>query len=194
MNITPIFSQFLVDDYIDVDNEKIEKYCYELKEKSDGVKISNEGGWQSNNLDFKINNDLLKLVHEIRIKIVELNKLLGYEDNEFVVNNGWVNINGKKDFNSVHIHGSSFYSAVYYVKGGENKGNIVFCNPIFYFDGLMGMNKIKSYGLYNSTEWFYPPVTGRLLIFPSWLTHYVKPNLTDEDRISIAFNFSLSRK
>ena len=27
-----------------------------------------------------------------------------------------------------------------------------------------------------------------LLLFPSWLKHYVNPNLSNEDRISLSFN------
>ena len=192
MQITPIFSQFVADEFLDVDNDKIEKYCYKLKEKSDGRKISNEGGWQSNDLDL-INSPLLDLINIIGDKVVELNVSLGYEYTQFILNNSWININGNKDFNVAHLHASTFYSAVYYVKGGENKGNVIFCNPVHYFEGFMEMNKIKSYGMYNSAEWYFPPVTGRLLIFPSWLTHYVKPNLTNEDRISIAFNFSVEK-
>jgi len=33
-----------------------------------------------------------------------------------------------------------------------------------------------------------PPVTGDLLIFPSWLLHRVNMSQSDEDRISIALN------
>jgi hypothetical protein len=33
-----------------------------------------------------------------------------------------------------------------------------------------------------------PPVTGDLLIFPSWLLHRVNLSRSEEDRISIAFN------
>ena len=29
---------------------------------------------------------------------------------------------------------------------------------------------------------------GELLVFPSWLVHYVPPNYTDKDRISISFD------
>jgi len=32
------------------------------------------------------------------------------------------------------------------------------------------------------------PKEGRLVLFPSWLTHRVSVNRTDEERISIAFN------
>ena len=32
-----------------------------------------------------------------------------------------------------------------------------------------------------------------LLVFPSWVPHAVETNLSDEDRISLSFNFILNR-
>ena len=34
----------------------------------------------------------------------------------------------------------------------------------------------------------YPPVPGRMLLFPSWLYHSVEPNLSDRERVSLSFN------
>ena len=38
-------------------------------------------------------------------------------------------------------------------------------------------------------ETHFEPIAGRLIMFPSWLTHCVDPNESDELRISISFNF-----
>ena len=32
------------------------------------------------------------------------------------------------------------------------------------------------------------PEKGKLVLFPSWLEHYVEPNLTNENRISLSFD------
>ena len=40
----------------------------------------------------------------------------------------------------------------------------------------------------NSEVWSLDSSEDTLLIFPSWLDHYVEPNESDEDRISISFN------
>ena len=43
----------------------------------------------------------------------------------------------------------------------------------------------------NSAEYLMYPEPGDLVIFPSWLKHYVEPNLNkDIERISISFNVS----
>ena len=43
----------------------------------------------------------------------------------------------------------------------------------------------------NSENWYMTALTGRLLMFPSWLKHNVTPNLTKEYRISLSFNASI---
>ena len=41
---------------------------------------------------------------------------------------------------------------------------------------------------YSGVEMKYPAKANRMLIFPAWVEHHVKPNLSDQDRISISFN------
>ena len=49
----------------------------------------------------------------------------------------------------------------------------------------------KSYKIRN-----YPvePSPLSCIIFPSWLSHYVEPNMSDEKRISLSFNFDIKRE
>ena len=45
---------------------------------------------------------------------------------------------------------------------------------------------------YNAyTSFNIPPQEGVMLIFPSFLLHSVEENLSDEDRISVAFNLDI---
>ena len=39
-----------------------------------------------------------------------------------------------------------------------------------------------------SDGYYYEPKNGELLIFPSWLVHYVPSNFTHEDRLSLSFD------
>ena len=36
---------------------------------------------------------------------------------------------------------------------------------------------------------YYPPHEGMIILFPGWLDHRVGVNTTDDDRITIAFNW-----
>ena len=45
---------------------------------------------------------------------------------------------------------------------------------------------------YNSALYNFIPKEGQLLLFPSWVEHFVKPNLNKtQERISIAFNIGV---
>jgi hypothetical protein len=39
--------------------------------------------------------------------------------------------------------------------------------------------------------WAGEPVAGRIVLFPSWLRHSVRPHKGDRDRVSIALNLML---
>jgi len=43
----------------------------------------------------------------------------------------------------------------------------------------------------TSSVYTIPADSGTMLIFPSWAEHFVEPNNTNKDRISIAFNVTL---
>ena len=38
-------------------------------------------------------------------------------------------------------------------------------------------------------EVHYEPIAGRIIMFPAWLWHEVKPNKSNDTRISVSFNF-----
>lgn len=96
--------------------------------------------------------------------------------------NFWGNINKLGGYNNLHSHLNStdlddilnMFSAVYYIKVPQNSGDICFSNPLF-------INFLNH----------YTPQEKDLIVFPSYVPHLVRPNKTNEDRISIAFNFKL---
>ena len=84
------------------------------------------------------------------------------------------------------------FSGVYYISTPKDCGNIRFLNG---HEKTMSYNwsgHFKDYNNYNSLQWFLPSEKYKCYIFPSYLTHYVEPNLNPkEERISISFNLSL---
>ena len=106
---------------------------------------------------------------------------------------GWVNINGKGGFNTPHDHGSFHWSGSYYVAVPETvedrSGCIEFLDP----RGCVGFNPAEVSHLF-APKFQVAPKAGHLLIFPSYLRHWVYPNQEDDDRISIAFNARIVRR
>ena len=97
------------------------------------------------------------------------------KDSNRVIQEMWINISPPHGYNGLHNHGSSdkIHSGVLYLKCPPNSGNINF------------------YNIFNiSTSYIHPPKEKEIIIFPNNLPHSVNPNLSQEDRISIAFNFN----
>ena len=63
-------------------------------------------------------------------------------------------------------------------------------NSVAYMGQFKDGYKMQSYDYPIIT---IPPKENMLLVFPSWVPHAVETNLSDEDRISLSFNFILNR-
>ena len=191
MNISPVFINFLASEQLSLDNAKLEKFAQGLKAASGGRVVSNSGGWQSNNLDLRA-PELLELLETVDAKLNEVHAHFGFSHKtRQVIAEAWININNRGGFNRTHNHPGSFFSCVYYVKGGPGKGDIAFHSPIEAHAYTISPSLVANQNAFTGHDMFIPPVTGNLLIFPSWLKHHVRPNDTDEDRISIALNSTI---
>lgn len=191
MNLNCIFASFFYQEKLNLDIKSIEKYCLELKEKDKGRFVTNYGGWQSNDVDHSVAK-IQPLAKEILSKEDTLKQILGLKkDVKISLGNYWININNKGHFNVPHVHPFSLFSAVYYVKVPKNSGRLVFENPIQQHDFVMKPDTVDLFNLFNAGYWYASPEENDLIIFPSWLRHWVEPNYTDKNRISIAFNLEI---
>src|SRR5262245_41502083 len=102
----------------------------------------------------------------------------------------WAMVNGKLASGVVHCHPNSFLSGVYYVNTTDSTGDIFFQDPRQ--GPSMSLCPVKEHTPWTIRQVSYRPVSGGLLIFPSWLYHGVEPNMSDALRVSISFNFRLN--
>lgn len=191
MKIANLFEVPIMESYLNIDNEKLINKCYQIKDEQPSAHLSNSGGYQSPNLNLQ-DTDFKFLFDEILRHCDIINRRRTFFNKTFKVDNCWININKYKDYNLEHTHPNCIFSGCYYIKMPENGGSITFTHP----SELIIYNwpdKIKSE--FNSTvsgNWKYEPPAGSLLIFPSWLKHQVTPNLSNEDRITLAFNVGVA--
>ena len=184
MAIHDLFKIGIYREQLPLDNKELEKYCYGIQEKQDGVNISNRGGFHSENLD-KSNAELKELMKHITAYGNFYSKQIGYGEVELY--NIWCNINSYKDYNQLHCHPNAKVSGVYYVKTPENCGEIEFHNPAYQILQQSELSRPNNH--YTSLFWWMPAVEGIQYLFPSWLMHSVRPNMNkDEERISFSFN------
>ena len=188
INIMPIFINFLAAESLRLDNARIEKFCLERQKASAGRVISNGGGWQSDNLDLAT-PELAELFAAVRQKLDDVHRAFDFNPAmRQVITEAWININGRGHFNYSHDHPGSLFSAVYYVKGGADKGELELKTPITPHTYTISNEMVGGFNAFTGHAMVIPPVTGDLVIFPSWLLHRVNMSRSDEDRISIAFN------
>jgi uncharacterized protein (TIGR02466 family) len=188
INIMPIFINFLAVESLRLDNGKIEKFCLERKNASPGRVVSNGGGWQSDNLDLQA-PELAELFAQVQARLDEVHRAFDFNPAmRQVITEAWINVNGRGHFNYAHDHPGSLFSAVYYVKGGADKGALEFKTPIAGHTYTISNELVGGFNAFTGHAMVIPPVTGDLLIFPAWLQHRVNMSQADEDRISIALN------
>ena len=178
-----------IDNFNDYKDQLIKETYQEKDENPIGRKISNYGGWQSDQIN--INHCKSETLKEIIIG--SLSRLEPLSDNISMAVEGWKNINGPGDFNVKHNHPRSNLSGVLWIKTPKDSGNIVFTSPQFFdkFQELYSYNdefKLKSNAYMT---YYFIPKEGNILMFPSSLEHEVKENKSNEDRISFSFNVQL---
>ena len=173
--------------------------CIAWRESSDGMKKSNSGGWHSEKTLFKRNEPNIKNLCNLFVKATN-NALLRFcpsfpFDKYNIHAEGWVNIGSKLSFNYPHNHPDSNFSGIYYVKvptKRKDSGLLQFLDPRGNVRPYaLGVNELHEPFNDNFT---IVPEDKMLIIFPSWLKHWVTPNLQEEDRISIACNFVYRKK
>ena len=195
MDINNIFSSFLaVDTLSTIDNLELKRYAKDLKTQENGVTKSNFLGWQSDTLTVP-NAQIDLLVKEILARAEDLKSIIGFKkEYNFYLSNLWINISQTSAFNRPHIHSDSILSGVYYVDCNANSGSIVFLHPSVAQKILIDESILDCFTKFSASTNFITPETAKLVLFPSWLEHYVEPNLSIAERISIAFNISIRKE
>ena len=194
MSIHDIFRVPVYSTQLNLDIKKLQSFCNEYQQKGTGKIISNVGGYHSNDLPLNklkwpLGESLHPLIKEIGIHSSKFAKEF-INNNEQVLSNMWINMGLYKDANKTHNHPGADISGVYYVKTPDDCGNIVFEHPALdVLNYYSPETKSKEFNEYNSPTWWKDAIENHLLLFPSWLVHYIDPNKNKtEERISISFN------
>jgi hypothetical protein len=170
-------------------NRDLESAILEQRKLDCGLKLSNRGGWQSK-------RDFPRWSGEPGRRILEHATRLASANTGFRPERGppqwnvdvWANVSESGGFNMPHIHGGTFWSAVYYVRAGEGEGGqLVLHDPRM---PALRMHapalRFKDMGPDVRTE--IEPRDGMMVLFPAWLLHSVEPWQGEGHRISVAMN------
>ena len=112
-----IFPQPLWITEIEIDIDSAQKECYLIKKELNNTNKSNRGTNSFHSPDIKdlrnkpIILELMKRISQCVDGIHKQNRL-----GNILLNNFWININGKGGSNIIHTHSGSTYSGVFYIK------------------------------------------------------------------------------
>ena len=182
---TPIYIKDLPN--VDQLNSYLEQKIIQWSQQDKGVSKTNAGGWHSaTDMNQKEEyNVLTKELFNMQDEIFKKEFLT----QKPVLGNMWANINGPGNFNRPHLHPNALFSGVYWIKAPEKSGNLMVYDPR---PGAHTIMPNRKEGKLPSQLWrevHYKPIAGRCIMFPAWLWHEVKPNQSNDTRISVSFNF-----
>ena len=156
------------------------------KNKKTGVIKSNIGGYQTDLL--KNSNRIIKETQVVFSKAITQFAETIYVRKPFTVSfdEPWLNVNRENHSNKTHTHPRSDLSLTYYCEVPVNSGKIVFENPVLH-QRTTSICYEKN-DVWNSEYINLAPKKYALIIFPSYLPHFVEPNKSNKPRISLACN------
>ncbi len=186
---TPIWL-FKLDNYEQINQELLKAVYDEKKSGSKGEQWSNVLGWHSIDTLHKLAvfQSLTDIIHS---NVMEVSNFLNWDLDKFKIKIAtcWAIINQKYAYNSVQNHPNSVLSGVYFLKTPLNCGGIYFSDPRPATQ--MIVPPVKDFNMWTLPRITYKPYEGMMLLFPSWLSHGVETNLSDEDRVCISFNIMM---
>ena len=168
-------------------NQYLEQKILQWSQQNKGVSKTNAGGWHSTtDMNQKEEyNVLTKELFAMQDKIFTKEFLT----QKPALGNMWANINYPGNANRPHLHPNSLFSGVYWVKAPEKSGNLMLYEPRPGAQCTMPNRKEGKLPPELWREVHYKPKAGTVVMFPAWLWHEVKPNESNDIRISVSFNF-----
>ena len=178
-----------------VDNNEIIQDCYDATKHIEGTERSNMGGWQSEvrPLTSSVFKGTLRYIYDLGSHAVEFaNRCIKdfHQDAaaQFTMNSAhlWMNVNSDQSYNVLHSHPGADLIVLYYaLYEGPEQGELRLVRTD-------GSNHTQTYHNVPEAMEHVPDVEeGAFIAFPPHLLHYVTPNVTGRDRISISFNMSV---
>ena len=173
-------------------------YLHELRTRSPGEKRSNQGGWHSPSdlFDPARHPQFPSVMQAVTKGLFEyFGQVMGYEGELRFALSAWAVINKPGDTNAPHTHPGNLLSGAYYLQipSAMTGGEIVFMDPRLNANayGSDAKDKIRLRAPWDNSSVAHAPKEGDLLIFPSWLPHYVNAFQAPDpaaERIVISFN------
>ena len=111
--------------------------------------------------------------------------ILNYKNNKFKMTTSWFTKSNRNQESIYHNHNNCMFSGVLYLKINDNSGGINFNN----YENFRFQLIPTKYDMLNGKDYTIKPKTGTIVFFPSEMHHKILQNESNEERVSLAFNF-----
>ncbi len=179
-----------------------------LKRESEGSSYANPNPYTVRNKDlFESHFDLFNwpepIIAELREfcrgnllrTVAQLNQYdLAFMKRISIATDAWFHITRRNGFFGVHNHPMASWSGVYCVDPGQHdanqpeSGKLCFVNPNITGNMYVDAGSAALQPPFNMGNMGYSLSAGQLVLFPSWIPHYVMPFYGEGERITVAFN------
>ena len=162
-----------------------------LKAQSPGMERSNWRGWHSDDDFFQRSEAGFQALRSHIVEATQLCTRNVSPNFEFplysIQAEGWINVLAQGGLNTPHDHPNWTWSGCYYVSVPE--GDKELSGSIEFFDTRTNVRTLTVDGAACfASKFVMKPKAGMLLMFPSYLRHWVYPNESEQERVTIAFN------
>ena len=136
---------------------------------------------------FPIFGDAVKKINKL-VADFALDLEFNLDGRKLVLEDIWINILPEGGIHTSHIHPHSVISGTTYVKMPEGTSALKLEDPRSQM--MMAAPTRKPDARDEMKQFVYiKPVVGDVLMWESWLRHEVPMNMSEEDRISVSFNY-----
>ena len=111
--------------------------------------------------------------------------VLNYKNNKFKMTTSWFTKTEANQQANYHNHNNCMFSGCLYLKIDDNSGGINFTN----YQNSRFLLVATKYDTLNAIDFTIQPQTGTIIFFPSEMHHRILQNKSNEERVSLAFNF-----
>jgi len=171
-------------------NKELRKAILEKEKEGEGRQQSNVGGyhseWDMLTWDYPCVKELTNRIHQMSGYMA---KVQGLKDNDTIDLSitAWGNVVRSGNYHSPHNHPNNFWSGCYYVADGDPEKDVLFNGYFEFLDPRAGANMLTSENL-QFPRYQVIPKPGVMIMFPSFVGHYVHRYIGQKERISISFN------
>ncbi|MCI0389468.1 MAG: 2OG-Fe(II) oxygenase family protein [Acidobacteria bacterium] len=103
----------------------------------------------------------------------------------------WATISRAGAYHAPHSHPDSAWSGVYYVDAGTGNPEHPLSGVLEFIDPRAGVEAVSAPGDPYGEPVRVWPESGLLVVFPSWLYHWVHPYAGQTSRIAVSYNATL---